>query len=635
MTHSRPPAKYPTSTLPGFLLLIAMALLTKGGVAKEVEVVAGPKPGHCWRVGDVRRGMKGFGLTVMKGTKVETFQATVIGVLRGTSPGRDMILCRLSGLNLERSGIIAGMSGSPVYIENKLLGAVAYGWAYGKDPIAGITPFCQMHDFVEAYEKRDLARKKKGTPVGLHRLKRPIRVGDRTFGQVRVSQSSQAATDAKEELWLTPLRTPLAASGFTSHSLSLLRKHTRHLGLVPMQGGGAGRDIHDQEKSTPLVPGGSLAVTLIRGDFDLSGIGTVTHIEGDRVYGWGHPFMSLGRCELPLMTGYVHTIYPRQSVSFKMGSPLRTVGVINADVSTCIAGWMGRKPDLLPIHMRVRCDDHSATRTFDVEVARQPSLLASLVYTALTNSVDMEGQLPDEMTATFKARIEIDGFDPIEINDTFSGFSGGRAPQALYSQVGSIVSQLTNNQHKQIRIKRIECDTKIYQGRRAADIESIELASKVCRPGGELKATVYLRPYKGDLERAEIRVKLPVDLPEGEYRATVTDDASATRRALRDNPTLYYPKSLKKMIHALQVQTQGKRKRLAVLIPIGPSGVHVSGNDMPNLPGSMVQILRNSRRSGARTLKKSLISRHQTQWVIDGQESISFRVQKKSANHLK
>src|SRR5207248_5439832 len=114
---------------------------------------------------------------------------------------------------------------------------------------------------------------------------------------------------------------------------------------------------------------------LVQGDFDLSGIGTVTHIEGSRVYGWGHPFYGLGACELPLMTGYIHTIYPRQSVSFKMGSPLKTVGVINADVSTCIAGWLGRSPDLIPVRMTVQGGPDEQAKTFNVRMVRQRSLL--------------------------------------------------------------------------------------------------------------------------------------------------------------------------------------------------------------------------------------------------------------------
>src|SRR5205085_9844912 len=172
--------------------------------------------------------------------------------------------------------------------------------------------------------------------------------------------------------------------GFTAHSLALLRDRCRSAGLVPLMGGGAGEAVVAQEKNTPLEPGGPLAVALITGDFDLSGIGTVTHIEDNRVYGWGHPFLGQGGCDLPLMTGFIHTIYPRQSVSFKMGSPLRTVGVINADVSTCIAGWLDRKPDLIPVKMTVRCCPGDNARTFHVQVVRQRALLSSLVYAALT-----------------------------------------------------------------------------------------------------------------------------------------------------------------------------------------------------------------------------------------------------------
>src|SRR5260370_1542384 len=153
-----------------------------------------------------------------------------------------------------------------------------------------------------------------------------------------------------------------------------------------MQGGAATASIADQERNTTLQPGSPLAVAMIPGDCDLSGSGPVTHIEGNRVYGWGHPYFGIGACEFPLMTGYIHTIYPRQTVSFKMGSPLRTVGIINADVSTGIAGWLDRKPDLLPIHMTVQ-REQGGSQTFNVEVVRQPSLLGSIVFASLTNSI--------------------------------------------------------------------------------------------------------------------------------------------------------------------------------------------------------------------------------------------------------
>src|SRR5262249_23377715 len=181
-------------------------------------VQAGLKPESYWNVDDVRAGMKGYGRTVMKGTKLETFDAEVLGVLKNTSPGRDMVLCRLSGLNLDKTGIIAGMSGSPIYIDGKLLGAAAYAWAFGKEPIAGVTPFSQMHDYVSAFEQRDLLEQARPTRVG---LRTPVHAEGRRLDTVTVSESAEAAAPmAADSLWMVPLKTPLAATGFTEHSLA-------------------------------------------------------------------------------------------------------------------------------------------------------------------------------------------------------------------------------------------------------------------------------------------------------------------------------------------------------------------------------------------------------------------------------
>jgi hypothetical protein len=572
--------------------------------------------------------MRGFGRTVMHGTKIETFDAEVLGVLKNTSPGRDLVLCRLSGLNLDKTGVIAGMSGSPVYLENKLLGAVAYAWAFGKEPIAGVTPFGQMHGFVEAYENRDLAEPVKPIRVGLNT---PLQIDGREFQSVTVSPTyDEPVPAAADGLWMMPLRTPLCASGFTPHSLSLLRDSCRAAGVLPMQSGAATAVIAEQEQNTPLLPGSPLAVALIQGDFDLSGIGTVTHIEGNRVYGWGHPFYSLGACELPLMTGYIHTIYPRQSVSFKMGSPLKTVGVINADVSTCIAGWLERKPDLIPVRMSVQGCPGEEAKTFNVQIVRQRSLLPALVFAALVNSIDMQGDLPDELTADLAARVEVEGHAPLVIKDTYSGplYTGGRAPPALYSPVANLVNLLMYNSYKPIRINRIECETRIRAQRCTADIEAVELDSETYEPGDTIKATVFLRPFKGPRERLPVTLKLPADLPEGSYSAMVCDDLTNARLEIRDDPTLSTPHTLNQLFDSLQVQTAAKRTNLVVRIPINAVGVAVGGTSLPNLPPSMVQILGASRRTGAQPVAGAVVARQNTKWVVQGTESVRFMVTK-------
>jgi SpoIVB peptidase S55 len=606
-----------------FTFALALTFQTQNSPARGE-----PKPESYWSVDEVRAGMKGYGRTVMRGTKIETFEAEVLGVLKNTSPGRDMVLCRLSGLNLDKTGVVAGMSGSPIYLDGRLLGAVAYAWAFGKEPIAGITPFSQMHGFVEAYEHRDTAEQAKPSRVG---LRAPVDVGGRSYDTVSVSEKWDvpAATSA-DDLCMVPLQTPLAATGFTQHSLELLRQRCRAAGVLPMQGGGATATIATQEKNTPLQPGSPLAVAMITGDFDLSGIGTVTHVEGNRVYGWGHPYFGLGACEFPLMTGYIHTIYPRQTVSFKMGSPLRTVGVINADVSTGIAGWLDRKPDLIPVRMTVRCCPGDSTRVFNVQIVRQRSLLATLLYTALTNSVDMEGDLPEELTAELQAKVEVEGHEPLIIKDVFSGssYSGGRAPQSLYNLVSTLINILAYNTYKPLRINRIDCETRIEVGRRTADIDAVELDSETYAPGDTIKAGVFVRPYKGLRQRVPLLLQLPADLPEGHYTATVCDDLTNARYEMRENPNLNNPHDLDQVFESLRVQTAAKRNNLVLRVATQAVGVALDGKALPDLPPSMVQILGTSRRTGAQTMGGALVARRSTSWVVQGSESVRFVVDK-------
>jgi hypothetical protein len=560
----------------------------------------------------------------MKGAAVETFAVEILGVLKNTSPGRDIVLCRLSGLDLEKTGVIAGMSGSPVVIDGKLLGAISYAWPYGKDPIAGLTPLSQMIDFAGRLERRK-PTDKPGDPVRVG-LARPLTVGGQSFERVAVAEDGAATLPPSDDLVLRPLQTPVAAAGFSANALALLKERLGGLGMAPVQGGAAGAAA-EREAAKPLEPGGSLAISLITGDFDLSGIGTVTYIDGDRVYGWGHPFMSMGDCDLPMMTGYIHTVFPRQTVSFKMGSPLRAVGVINADVSTCIAGRLGAAPDMLPVRTTVRRGDEAA-RTYNVKVVRQPSMTASLVFAALANAAEGEGELPEELTATFRARLELEGRPPVVIEDTYSGgnYSGSRTFATLYTQVANVVQMLTCNPYRPVHIVRVECDTTIAPGRRTAEIESLALAATTYAPGDTVQATVQLRPYKGTVRRLAVHLKLPDDVPDGEYHAVVCDDLSSAKQGVRDNPTLENPSDLEQLFQTLAVQTGVQRTQLVLRVPIPSSGLAVSGKALPNLPASMVQMLGNGRHTGALPVTTALVSRVPTEWVIQGSETAAFTV---------
>ncbi|MCA1686003.1 MAG: hypothetical protein LC745_08475 [Planctomycetia bacterium] len=373
-----------------------------------------PNPSSYWKIDEIRPGMKGTGQTVMVGTKLEEFGAEVLGVMRDVSPGRDMILCRLTGCNLDHSGIIQGMSGSPISVDGKLLGAVAFAWEFAKDPIAGVTPFQQMVEYVRSSDRRIAAESK---DIGQHADARAaFRVGSvqiEAWGDEAISSFDLGplAASGGAPAGMRPIAMPLSASGFTPRSLALLEERFRPIGLAPLAGGAASKQVIKDEGDKPLVPGAPLSIAMVTGDFDLSGIGTVTHVEGDRVYGFGHPMFSLGACEFPLMTGYIHTVYPRASVSMKMGSPLKVVGVIDTDVSTGVAGRIGPKPDMLPVSVRVKTGRYSDAHTYHVRMVREPNLLPNLVMAVLSNAIDTEGNLPEELSAHIKATIRLKGHE--------------------------------------------------------------------------------------------------------------------------------------------------------------------------------------------------------------------------------
>jgi hypothetical protein len=240
----------------------------------------------------------------------------------------------------------------------------------------------------------------------------------------------------------------------------------------------------------------------------------------------------------------------------------------------------------------------------------------------------MEGELPEEVTAKMNVRIELEGKDPVVIRDTFSGFSGGRAPAALYTQVASMVSYLVYNPYKNLNIKRIDCETAIEAGRSTADIEATELDSDTYCPGDTVKATVFVRPFKGSRQRVHLQMKLPIDLPEGDYSASICDEPSSARADIRANPNLFSPSCAEHILQAVKLQTAARRTSLVMRLPIGAHGVAANGKSLPNLPGSMIQILVNGKRTGPLTMTRALVAKKDTSWVILGADSVSFHVSK-------
>lgn len=611
-------------------LVAFLGLLATGAVLPAAE----PDPKTYWDIEAIRPGMKGTGRTVMVGTKLEEFGAEVLGVMRGVSPGRDMVLCRLTGCNLEHAGIIQGMSGSPIYIDGKLLGAVAFAWEFAKDPIAGVTPFQQMVQYVRSNDRR-IAAEAKDEPIHAARLDAPILIEGRASDET--DSGLPTPVSGGTLAGMRPIATPLAASGFGPRALALMAERFRPLGLAPLAGGAAPERILREEGDKPLVPGAPLSIAMVTGDFDLSGIGTVTHVEGNRVYGFGHPMFSLGPCEFPMMTGYIHTVYPRASVSMKMGSPLKVVGVLDTDVSTGVAGHLGAKPDMLPLDVRVKTGRYSEPHVYHIKMVREPNLLATLVMSVLTNAIDTEGNLPEELTARIKATLILKGHEPIELRDTLSGprYTGPMGAAALFSPVASLVNILVRNPLASVRIESIACDVEIAPGRTVATIESARLASDRLEPGQTLKAFVTLKPFKGERRTVEVALPLPPDLEEGTYEASLCDMSMSLRRRLRNEPAITEPHDLDGLLRSLHLQLEPHRTGLYLHVLLPDRGLAVQGQSLPNLPGSARAVLLTARQSQEPAVRSDLIQAADTPYVVEGTQSLRFSVVKDAGLSLR
>lgn len=598
-----------------------------------------PDPATYWRVDDLRPGMKGTGRTVMVGTKLEDFQAEILGVMKDVSPGRDMILCRLSGLNLEHSGIIQGMSGSPIYVDGKLIGAVAYAWEFAKDPIAGVTPFEQMVEFARAADRRYAAdRRQRGEwddvagawgDSGMSaRIAGRADEEDGTFGSKWVGARPMSGGGLGGML---STASPLAATGFSPRGLAVLNDALGPMGMSAAMGGRAPAHVL-REQARPLAPGSPLSVAMVTGDFDLSGIGTVTHVEGDRVYGFGHPMMSLGNCELPLMTGYIHTVYPRASVSMKMGSPLKVVGTLDTDVSTGVAGRLGPGPKMIPMDVTVKVGRYSESKNYHVEIVRDPKMLPSLVLSVLTSAVDHEGNLPDELTATLEASIDIKGHGTIAFKDTLSGsrFSGAMGPPLIFSSLSSVVGILARNPIAPQQIEKISVTTSIQGARRLATIESVRLESDRVAPGQTVPLLVTLAPYKQAREVIRASLAIPADLPEGSYEVTVQEMSLSLRRAFRNAPQLAEPRDEASLLASVQEQLAPSRTSLYIHLPLPSQGVAVQGQAMPNLPGGMRAVFAGTRADAAQSVGEDEVVAVETPWVLEGSKSVKVDVMRQT-----
>ncbi len=504
-------------------ILLVLSLLT--AVGYRVGAATPQMP-----VSEIRPGMVGVGHTVFAGTRVEEFRANIIGVIENVmGPRRNLILAKLEGGPLADTGVIAGMSGSPVYINGRLIGAVSYSLgSFSKEPIAGITPIEEMTEEAVLTTPRPAgARVHLEFPLTRDNLIAAFRkalnwnrpFADRPSDAQLVGATAVAGFGPNElGTMLRPIATPLVMGGFEPDFGAMLGAAFQDQGFVPT-GAAAGLRPGDMPFEGPLKPGDALGVTFVSGDLLLGGTGTVTHIDGDHVYAFGHPMYNLGPTQFPMTRAYVYTVLPSLFSSTKLSTTSEVIGTLLQDRATTIAGKLGPGPALIPVTLTLEAE-RGSRRTFNFGVVKDQLFTPLMTYSALVNTLlSYERQ---NGTATFA----VTGSATLKNHGvvTFDNlFSGGDSPAiSAAASVIAPVTTLVNNDDEAVEIERLDLTMKTSEEPRTATLQRVWIDDPRPRAGRSVPLKVHLRTYRGE----DVLRTVPIEIPataRGSLQVVVSD----------------------------------------------------------------------------------------------------------------
>ena len=548
-------------------------------------------------IDEVKSGDRCIGRTVFSGTGVEEFEIEILGVVRGTAPGTDLIIGRAEGAVLERTGIMEGMSGSPVYKDGRLIGAVASTWQFSKEPIAGITPIGEM---LTALERMDSEERSSGTasgggfpglgmlPEGEKAASALARIIDEAgMLPLRVAAAVDPAPVAFRDRALVSIAAPLVVSGAAENYLSSV---SDVLGsrVTPLAGAAAGAG----RGARVLEPGSAVGVQFVRGDVNWTAIGTVTHLEGDRLVAFGHPLFNAGSIDMPMVAAYVHTVMPLQSMSFKYASGGELLGTMKEDRNRAVAGVVGPGPPMVPLTVNIRGDDGSERR-FDFEVVNGRPYAALFSGLAFGGTVSSAVKASGPVTVELSVRIDT-GEELVDYRDVFST---SEPAMRCGGELSLLLSVLTENAFVERELKGVELDVAVREGDLWTAIERVDADRTVYRPGDEVGLRVLLRPRRGEPFERELSLRLPDSLPEGAVTLRVGD---ATSFHMWERDRLGFgsaPRSYEQLLELVRGSKPGNVV-VAQLLSDSP-GLSLSGVEMRGVPGRAGLAMAGSATSGA------------------------------------
>ena len=578
---------------------------------------------------DLRPGMKGTAKTVFSGTQPEEFGVEILGVLPGfPGPRQSAIIARLTGEKVERTGVFGGMSGSPVFIDGKIVGAIAFSFPFSKEPIAGITPIKQMIDLFNKGSENQNDKPKEPRVVSFSQL--AATDWKPNLPKPAVSSVSLFAPVAADSPLLpllgqqmTPIATPLVFSGISQEALAMFSPQLIASGLLPVSGAGGTAPI------TPLAAhnnntfpyGSSISVQLVRGDYSLAAAGTVTMRDGDRIYAFGHPFLSLGSSDMPMAECSVVTVIPNINNSFKLAVPGQMVGSISQDRASGIFGLLGQSPKMVPVKINLHTS-RDRTETYSYEIANDSFLTPLLLNITVFNTITSSERALGDSTISLKGEIKVKGQETIQIDRRFS--ANNSAIMAAGSVAAPVGSLLTSG-FDDVQLDGITLDISSSDSKYAGTLERIALDRTEVHRGEKIEVQAYVRTESGRQFVQRIPVQIPEDATPGQLLVFVGDGGALQEGSPAKS---FVPRDLGQLVRA--INTVKKSDRLYVKLFRITNGAVIGTNELPSLPPSVVATLNSERTAGGYT-PTVLSPVYETElppaeFVVSGQQLIAIDV---------
>ncbi len=604
------------------------------------KVPAQSAAGKFFPIDRVRPGLQGVGKTVFEGNTVEEFGVEILGVLPGRpGPKQNIIIARLVGPRLERTRIFAGMSGSPVYIDGQLLGAIAYAFPFATEPIAGITP---IQDMIEALDAEGAA------PMPSPRTKArviPSAAAD-TAEAISWGQALRGFLPAEEIVLgleletpmlpalrplsgyrLVPIATPLLISGISAEALERSSSELERLGFFPILGMSAGAAITPLAPITSetLAPGKSVSVQLMRGDLSIEAIGTVTFRDGMKVYAFGHRLFNLGGVEMPLSEASTIAVVPSVMNSFKLGITEKLVGTLRQDRSAGVLGVLGQAPRMIPLTIQLT-SSRGGTHAYRVEMINNSVLTPLLVNLAVLSAITGSERSFGDVTLRVRGAIKVQGHEDVRVDGRFSAMNEAPAQAAL--SVALPVSHLLNSGFA-ATLEGIHLEIEALEQRRVGMLDRVWVNRTDVKRGETIELHIYARTEDGREVVERVPLEVPADAPLGKLSIIVGDGTAI--QAYDGRPSvisLGTVQNLAQLIRALN--RLRKSDRLYVKLVRPSPGAIVKSEELPALPPSVLATIGSERTAGGyhpvpyATLKELELS--PGEFVITGQRQVSITV---------